>query len=85
MSSDAYSSLGQDARRELYLWAIFVGRFELGKYLCSKTWVRLSHSKYLSFYLESSRIESVGCCSNWCANLSLSSSNRSTFGNETGI
>ncbi|CAF1605995.1 unnamed protein product [Adineta ricciae] len=38
VSSDAYLSLGQDARRELYLWAIFIGRFELGKYLCSKTW-----------------------------------------------
>lgn len=40
--SDKYYPLGQNARRELYLWAIFVGRFELGKYLCSKTWVNFS-------------------------------------------
>lgn len=39
IATDKYKSLGQNARRELYLWAIFVGRFELGKYLCSKTWV----------------------------------------------
>ena len=32
--------LGQNARRELFLWAIFVERFDLAKYLCSKTWVR---------------------------------------------
>lgn len=31
--------LGQNARRELFLWAIFVERFDLAKYLCSKTWV----------------------------------------------
>jgi hypothetical protein len=40
LPSDKYNSLGPNARRELYLWAIFVGRFDLGKYLCSKTWVR---------------------------------------------
>jgi hypothetical protein len=33
--------LGQNAAREFFLWAIFMDRFELAKYLCSKTWVRL--------------------------------------------
>lgn len=32
--------LGHDARRELFLWAIFHDRIHLAKYLCSKTWVR---------------------------------------------
>jgi hypothetical protein len=40
MSSNKNNSLGQNARRELYLWAIFVDRFDLARYLCSKTWVR---------------------------------------------
>jgi hypothetical protein len=40
ISSDKHNPLGQNARRELYLWAIFVGRFDLARYLCSKTWVR---------------------------------------------
>lgn len=35
-------SLGAQARREFFLWAIFLDRFELAKYLCSKTWVRFS-------------------------------------------
>ncbi|CAF1027358.1 unnamed protein product [Adineta ricciae] len=30
--------LGQNAARELFLWAIFLDRFQLAKYLCSKTW-----------------------------------------------
>jgi hypothetical protein len=40
MSLDKNHPLGQNARRELYLWAIFVDRFDLARYLCSKTWVR---------------------------------------------
>ena len=42
MSSNLSSPLGQNARRELFLWAIFVGRFHLARYLCSKTWVGYS-------------------------------------------
>ncbi|CAF1005183.1 unnamed protein product [Adineta steineri] len=38
ISSDKNCPLGQNARRELFLWSIFVDRFELAKYLCSKTW-----------------------------------------------
>ncbi|CAF0814171.1 unnamed protein product [Adineta steineri] len=30
--------LGQNARREFFLWAIFLDRYELARYLCSKTW-----------------------------------------------
>ena len=33
--------LGENAARELFLWAIFLDRFDLAKYLCSKTWVTL--------------------------------------------
>ncbi|CAF5086201.1 unnamed protein product [Rotaria sp. Silwood1] len=32
-------SLGKRAPQELFLWAIFLNRFELATYLCSKTWV----------------------------------------------
>ncbi|CAF1207939.1 unnamed protein product [Rotaria sp. Silwood1] len=31
-------SLGKRAPQELFLWAIFLNRFELATYLCSKTW-----------------------------------------------
>ncbi len=37
---DKNSPLGQNAACELFLWAIFLDRFELAKYLCSKTWVK---------------------------------------------
>ncbi|CAF1166712.1 unnamed protein product [Adineta ricciae] len=30
--------LGKSASRDLFLWAIFLDRFELATYLCSKTW-----------------------------------------------
>ena len=42
---DGNASLGQIAPREFFLWAIFLDRLELAKYLCSKTWVtsRLIH------------------------------------------
>ncbi|CAF0835257.1 unnamed protein product [Adineta steineri] len=30
--------LGEDAPRDLFLWAVFLNRFELATYLCSKTW-----------------------------------------------
>lgn len=39
MIMDKNAPLGANARREFFLWAIFLDRFELGKYLCSKTWV----------------------------------------------
>jgi hypothetical protein len=32
--------LGQNAPRDLFFWALFLDRFELATYLCSKTWVR---------------------------------------------
>jgi hypothetical protein len=32
--------LGKDAPQDLFLWAIFLDRFELATYLCSKTWVK---------------------------------------------
>ncbi|UJR11714.1 hypothetical protein I4U23_015895 [Adineta vaga] len=35
---DKKRALGQNATREFFLWAIFLDRFELAKYLCSKTW-----------------------------------------------
>ncbi|CAF0772753.1 unnamed protein product [Adineta ricciae] len=38
ISSNKNQPLGQNATREFFLWAIFVDRFELAKYLCSKTW-----------------------------------------------
>ncbi|CAF0941798.1 unnamed protein product [Adineta steineri] len=38
ITSDKNKPLGQNAVREFFLWAIFVDRFELAKYLCSKTW-----------------------------------------------
>jgi hypothetical protein len=36
---DKNATLGKNAAREFFLWAIFLDRFELAKYLCSKTWV----------------------------------------------
>jgi hypothetical protein len=39
ITMDKKLPLGQNAAREFFLWAIFVDRFELAKYLCSKTWV----------------------------------------------
>ncbi|CAF0797093.1 unnamed protein product [Didymodactylos carnosus] len=35
---DQEQQLGQNAPRDLFLWAVFSNRFELAKYLCSKTW-----------------------------------------------
>jgi len=32
--------LGQNAPRDLFFWALFLDRFELATYLCSKTWVK---------------------------------------------
>jgi hypothetical protein len=32
--------IGKDALRDLFLWAVFLDRFELATYLCSKTWVK---------------------------------------------
>jgi len=37
--ANKHDALGENARRELFLWSIFVGRFDLARYLCSKTWV----------------------------------------------
>jgi hypothetical protein len=30
--------LGKNAPRDLFFWAVFLDRFELATYLCSKTW-----------------------------------------------
>ncbi|CAF1309475.1 unnamed protein product [Adineta steineri] len=38
LASDKNLPLGQNATREFFLWAIFVDRFDLSTYLCSKTW-----------------------------------------------
>jgi hypothetical protein len=47
--SDKKSPLGQNAAREFFLWAIFLDRFELAKYLCSKTWVIFSFNIHFSY------------------------------------
>jgi hypothetical protein len=31
--------LGKNAPRDLFFWALFLDRFELAIYLCSKAWV----------------------------------------------
>ena len=33
-------TLGKDAPRDLFFWALFLNRFQLATYLCSKNWVR---------------------------------------------
>jgi hypothetical protein len=48
--------LGQNAAREFFLWAIFMDRFELAKYLCSKTWVRLCLIEFFIMSLSPIRI-----------------------------
>lgn len=64
--------LGRDARRELFLWAIFHDRFNLAKYLCSKTWVRFPFSREgISFQIifQESNCSSI----DWCRNVSTRS------------
>ncbi len=35
---DENELLGKNAPRDLFFWAIFLDRFQLATYLCSKTW-----------------------------------------------
>jgi hypothetical protein len=64
--------LGKNAPRDLFLWAVFLDRFELATYLCSKTWVKfkLLNSIYDDSYFF---IESINSSIIWCTYLPTSS------------
>ncbi len=85
MSGNISHPLGQNARRELFLWAIFIGRFDLGRYLCSKTWVRFLFENVDNDLSLSIDEESISCGINRCTNISIRCSNGDTFGNERRI
>ena len=77
MIVDKNAPLGAHARREFFLWAIFLDRFELGKYLCSKTWVIFP---FIATLIRSkSCLESIGCSFNCCSNLSFSHNSSPSF------
>lgn len=40
MGTEDDDLLGKYASGELFFWAIFLDRFDLATYFCSKTWVR---------------------------------------------